>query len=57
MTQSTCFLVYRLTMQTGSQHSQTASKAVRQRRHYEAIVDLDLTPLSDIEPPRGYGRD
>jgi hypothetical protein len=23
----------------------------------EAIVDLDLTPLSDIEPPRGYGRD
>ncbi len=23
----------------------------------EAIVDLYLTPLSDIEPPRGYGRD
>ncbi len=23
----------------------------------EAIVDLDLTPLADIEPPRGYGRD
>ena len=23
----------------------------------ETIVDLDLTPLSDIEPPRGYGRD
>jgi hypothetical protein len=22
-----------------------------------AIVDLDLTELSDIEPPRGYGRD
>ena len=23
----------------------------------EAIIDLDLTPLADIEPPRGYGRD
>ena len=23
----------------------------------ETIVDLDLTPLADIEPPRGYGRD
>jgi hypothetical protein len=23
----------------------------------EAIVDLDLTALADIEPPRGYGRD
>ena len=23
----------------------------------EAIVDLDLTTLADIEPPRGYGRD
>jgi hypothetical protein len=23
----------------------------------EAIVDLDLAPLADIEPPRGYGRD
>ena len=23
----------------------------------EAIVDLDLTGLADIEPPRGYGRD
>ena len=23
----------------------------------EAIVDIDLTPLADIEPPRGYGRD
>jgi hypothetical protein len=23
----------------------------------EAIVDLDLTELADIEPPRGYGRD
>ena len=23
----------------------------------EAIVDLDLTPLADIKPPRGYGRD
>jgi hypothetical protein len=23
----------------------------------EAIVDLDLTPLTEIEPPRGYGRD
>jgi hypothetical protein len=23
----------------------------------EAIVDLDLTSLADIEPPRGYGRD
>jgi hypothetical protein len=23
----------------------------------EAIVDLDLTELVDIEPPRGYGRD
>ena len=23
----------------------------------EAIVDLDLTPLADVEPPRGYGRD
>jgi hypothetical protein len=22
-----------------------------------AIVDLDLTELADIEPPRGYGRD
>lgn len=22
-----------------------------------AIVDLDLTALADIEPPRGYGRD
>ena len=23
----------------------------------EAIVDLDLTEIADIEPPRGYGRD
>jgi hypothetical protein len=23
----------------------------------EAIVDLDLPPLADIDPPRGYGRD
>jgi hypothetical protein len=23
----------------------------------ETIVDFDLTPLADIEPPRGYGRD
>ena len=23
----------------------------------EAIIDLDLTPLADIQPPRGYGRD
>jgi hypothetical protein len=23
----------------------------------EAIVDLDLTALAEIEPPRGYGRD
>lgn len=23
----------------------------------EAIVDLDLEPLTAIEPPRGYGRD
>jgi hypothetical protein len=23
----------------------------------EAIVDLDLASLADIEPPRGYGRD
>ncbi len=23
----------------------------------EAIVDLDLTPLAEIELPRGYGRD
>jgi hypothetical protein len=23
----------------------------------EAIVDLDLNELADIEPPRGYGRD
>ena len=23
----------------------------------EAIIDLDLTELVDIEPPRGYGRD
>ena len=23
----------------------------------EAIVDLDLTSLADIDPPRGYGRD
>lgn len=23
----------------------------------EAVVDVDLTPLADIEPPRGYGRD
>jgi hypothetical protein len=23
----------------------------------EAIADLDLSELADIEPPRGYGRD
>ena len=23
----------------------------------EALADLDLTALADIEPPRGYGRD
>lgn len=23
----------------------------------QAIIDLDLTDLADIEPPRGYGRD
>jgi UDP-N-acetylglucosamine:LPS N-acetylglucosamine transferase len=23
----------------------------------QAIVDLDLTDLTDIDPPRGYGRD
>jgi hypothetical protein len=23
----------------------------------EAIVDHDLAPLADVEPPRGYGRD
>ncbi len=23
----------------------------------EAIADLDLTTLNDVEPPRGYGRD
>ena len=23
----------------------------------QAIVDLDLDTLADIEPPRGYGRD
>ncbi len=23
----------------------------------EAIVDLDLVALADVEPPRGYGRD
>ena len=23
----------------------------------QAIVDLDLSDLADIEPPRGYGRD
>jgi hypothetical protein len=23
----------------------------------EAIIDIDLIPLADIEPPRGYGRD
>jgi hypothetical protein len=23
----------------------------------EAIVDLDLTALADVKPPRGYGRD
>jgi hypothetical protein len=23
----------------------------------DAIVDLDLTALAEIEPPRGYGRD
>jgi hypothetical protein len=23
----------------------------------EAIVDLDLAPFADVEPPRGYGRD
>ena len=23
----------------------------------EAIVNLDLAPLADVEPPRGYGRD
>jgi hypothetical protein len=23
----------------------------------EAIVDLDLTMLAEVEPPRGYGRD
>jgi hypothetical protein len=23
----------------------------------ETVVDLDLTPLADIELPRGYGRD
>jgi hypothetical protein len=23
----------------------------------EAIIELDLTLLADIEPPRGYGRD
>ena len=32
------------------QHSATANA-------FEAIVDLDLTPLADIEPPRGFGRD
>jgi hypothetical protein len=23
----------------------------------EAVVELDLTDLADVEPPRGYGRD
>jgi hypothetical protein len=23
----------------------------------EAIVEIDLAPLADVEPPRGYGRD
>ena len=23
----------------------------------EAVVDLNLAPLADVEPPRGYGRD
>ena len=23
----------------------------------QAIVDLDLAPLAEVEPPRGYGRD
>ena len=32
------------------QHSATADAL-------EAIVDIDLTPLADIEPPRGYRRD
>jgi hypothetical protein len=32
------------------QHSVTADAL-------EAIVDIDLTPLVDIKPPRGYGRD
>ena len=32
------------------QHSATADAL-------EAIIDIDLTPLADIEPPRGYGRD
>jgi hypothetical protein len=26
-------------------------------RALQAIVDLDLSDLADIEPPRGYGRD
>jgi hypothetical protein len=29
----------------------------RPHKALEAIVDLDLTELADIEPPRGYGRD
>ena len=34
-----------------SLHNGTTSEAL------QAIVDLDLATLADIEPPKGYGRD
>ncbi len=34
-----------------SQHGSATAEAL------QAIADLDLIALADIEPPRGYGRD
>jgi hypothetical protein len=40
-----------------SRHLHIAYRETATAEALQAIVDLDLTELADIEPPRGYGRD
>ena len=43
-------------MPTGLQRSDNLKNSARADA-LEAITNLDLTPLADVEPPRDYGRD
>ena len=48
---------YRPSMQGGLLGLPDSLRDTATAEALEALADLELTALADIEPPRGYGRD